>query len=124
MVKDLREEILTEVKALGFADGEVLTTDTHMVNGIVSAPLGYYPIGAVVSGRSLLSEVSLACKEAIADLEPCEVGTLIKKMEVTTLGSKSLKRVMTVMYKISKLTAIALFPMLIAIAALSLIFLV
>jgi predicted neutral ceramidase superfamily lipid hydrolase len=124
MVKDLREEILTEVKTLGFSDGEVLTTDTHMVNGIVSAPLGYYPIGAVVPRASLLNEIRLACKEAIADLEPCEVGTLVKKMEVTTLGSKSLKRVMTVVYKISKLTAIALFPMLIAIAVLSLIFLV
>ena len=123
MVKDLREEILTEVKTLGFSDGEVLTTDTHMVNGIVSAPLGYYPIGAVVPRASLLNEIRLACKEAIADLEPCEVGTLVKKMEVTTLGSKSLKRVMTVVYKISKLTAIALFPMLIAIAVLSLIFL-
>lgn len=124
MVKDLREEILAEIKPLGFSDGEILTTDTHMVNGIVSARLGYYPIGEVVSRPVLLDEIRLACKEALADLEPCQVGTIIKQMQVITLGSKSLKRVMSVVYKISKLTAIALFPMLIAIAVLSLIFLV
>ena len=48
MVKDLRNVHLTEVKTLGFSDGEVLTTDTHMVNGIVSAPFGIYPIGGVL----------------------------------------------------------------------------
>jgi len=124
MVKGLREEILSETKALGFVDGEVMTTDTHMVNGIVSAPLGYYPIGAAIPRTRLVSEVGLACKEALADLEPCEVGTLVKEMDVTTLGSESFRRVMTVVYKISKLTAIALFPVLIAIAILALVFLV
>jgi predicted neutral ceramidase superfamily lipid hydrolase len=124
MVKDLREEIISETKALGFIDGEVLTTDTHMVNGIVSAPLGYYPIGAAIPRSRLVSEVGLACKEALADLEPCEVGTLVNQMDVTTLGSESLRRVMTVIYKISKLTAVALFPVLIAIAILALILLV
>jgi putative membrane protein len=124
MVQHLREEILTDMKELGFSDGEVLTSDTHMVNGIVSARLGYYPIGAAVPKSTLLGEIRLACKEAMADMEPCEVGTLVRRLDVTTLGSKSLKRVMSLVYKISKLTAIALFPMLIAIAVISLLFLV
>jgi putative membrane protein len=124
MVKDLREEILTEVRTLGFDDGEVLTSDTHMVNGIVSARLGYYPVGAVVPRSILLNEIKLVCQSAIVDLEPCEAGTVAYQIGVTTLGSKSLKRVMNVVYKISKLTAIALFPVMIAIAVISLIFLV
>ena len=120
MIKDLREEILTEVRTLGFNDGEVLTSDTHMVNGIVSARLGYYPIGAAVPRSILLDEIKLVCQNAIADLEPCEAGAIAQQIVVTTLGSKSLKRVMNVVYKISKLTAIALFPMIIAIAVISL----
>jgi putative membrane protein len=124
MVKDLREEILAEVRTLGFNDGEVLTSDTHMVNGIVSARLGYYPVGAVVQRSILLKEIKLACQSALADLEPCEAGTVAQQIDVTTLGSKSLKRVMNVVYKISKLTAIALFPMIVVIAVITLIFLV
>jgi predicted neutral ceramidase superfamily lipid hydrolase len=124
MIKNLREEILTEVRTLGFNDGEILTSDTHMVNGIVSARLGYYPIGAVVQRSVLLTEIKRACESAIADLEPCEAGAITQQVDVITLGSKSLKRVMNVIYKISKLTAITLFPLIIAIALITLIFLV
>jgi len=124
MVKDLREEILAQVKTLGFNDGEVLTSDTHMVNGIVSARLGYYPIGAAVQRSLLLSEVEDVCKSAMADLEPCEAGAVTQQIDVITLGSKSLKRVMNVIYKISKLTAVTLFPLIILIAVITLIFLV
>jgi putative membrane protein len=124
MIKDLREAVLDEVRTLGFSDGEVLTSDTHMVNGIVPARLGYYPVGAAVPREALLEEIRAACQAAMTDLEPCEVGALVRQIEVTTLGSKSLKGVMNVVYKISKLTMIALFPVIIAIAVISLLFLV
>jgi predicted neutral ceramidase superfamily lipid hydrolase len=124
MVKDLREAVLDEVRTLGFSDGEVLTSDTHMVNGIVPARLGYYPVGAAVPREALLEEIRAACQAAMTDLEPCEVGALVKQLEVTTLGSKSLKGVMNVVYKISKLTMLVLFPVIIAIAVISLLFLV
>jgi len=124
MIKDLREAVLDEARTLGFSDGEVLTSDTHMVNGIVPARLGYYPVGAAVPREALLEEIRAACQAAMTDLEPCEVGALVRQIEVTTLGSKSLKGVMNVVYKISKLTMIALFPVIIAIAVISLLFLV
>ena len=124
MIKDLREKILAEVRTLGFDDGEVLTSDTHIVNGIVPARLGYYPIGAAVQIPMLLSEIKQACQSAMADLEPCEAGAVTQQIDVITLGSKSLKRVMNVIYKISKLTAVTLFPLIIVIAMLTLIFLV
>jgi putative membrane protein len=123
MVKGLREQILAEIRELGFADGEVLTSDTHMVNGITSARLGYYPIGAAVPRTILLQDIKSTCSDALADLEVCEVGVLTKQIGVTTLGSKSLRRVMNVVYQISKLTAIAIFPIIVMIAVLSLLFL-
>ena len=124
MIKDLREAVLDEARTLGFSDGEVLTSDTHMVNGIVPARLGYYPVGAAVPWEALLEEIRATCQAAMTDLEPCEVGALVRQVEVTTLGSKSLKGVMNVVYKISKLTMVALFPVIIAIAVICLLFLV
>jgi len=124
MVKGLREEILATAKQAGFEDAEVMTTDTHMVNGIVSARLGYHLVGEVGPKSALLNYISSACEKAIENLEPCEVGVVSGQIPVTTLGSKSLRRVMSLVYRNSKLTALTLFPMVIVLAALSLIFLV
>lgn len=124
MVSGLREELIGVIKAAGFDDGEVMTSDTHMVNGIVSAPLGYYRVGEAVPTSKVLTEVTEACREALADLEACEVGTVSGQILVTTLGSKSLRRVMGVVYRVSKLTSITLFPIIVAVTILSLLFLV
>jgi putative membrane protein len=124
MVKGLREEILASVREAGFEDAEVMTTDTHMVNGIVSARLGYHLVGEVVPKSTLLHHITTACKNAIENLEPCEVGVVAGQIPATTLGSKSLRRVMGLVYRNSKLTALTLFPMVVVLAALSLIFLV
>lgn len=124
MIRGLREEIIESAKEIGFDDGEVMTTDTHMVNGIVSARLGYHLVGEVVSKASLLDEITEACREAIADLEPVEVGVISGQIPAITLGSKSLRRVMNLVYRISKFTALTLFPMVVAVTALSLFFLV
>jgi putative membrane protein len=124
MVKGLREEILATAKQVGFEDAEVMTTDTHMVNGIVSARLGYHLVGEVGSRTALLNCITTACRKAIENLEPCEVRVVSGQIPVTTLGSKSLRRVMSLVYRNSKLTTLTLFPLVIVLAALSLIFLV
>jgi putative membrane protein len=124
MVRGLREDILATAKEAGFEDAEVMTTDTHMVNGIVSAPLGYHTVGEVVPRGALLNEILGACRQAMADLEPSEVSATSEQIQVTTLGSKSLRRVMALVYRFAKLTAVTLFPIVTALAVLSLVFLV
>jgi putative membrane protein len=124
MAKGLREEILGTAREAGFEDAEVMTTDTHMVNGIVSARLGYHLVGEVVPRDALLGHIRTVCKSAIENLEPCEVGVVSGQIPAITLGSKSLRRVMSLVYRNSKLTALTLFPMVVLLAALSLIFLV
>jgi putative membrane protein len=124
MIRGFREEILDAVRVLGFDDGEVMTTDTHMVNGVVHARLGYHPIGEVGSRNALLNDVKETCREAMATLEPCDVGVITSQIPVTTLGSKSLRRVMNVVYGVSKWTIAALFLMVAALATVSLLFLV
>jgi putative membrane protein len=124
MIRGLREHILEIAREAGFQDAEVMTTDTHMVNGIVSAPLGYHTVGEAVPWSSLLSEISKTCEQAITDLEPSEVGAASGQIAVTTLGPKALRRVMGLVYRSAKLTALTLFPMIVAVAILSLVFLV
>jgi putative membrane protein len=124
MTRGLREQILQHVCDLGFDDAEVMTTDTHMVNGVVHARLGYHPIGEVVDWKPLIREVVNASKTALSDLEECEVGVVSGQIPVMTLGHKSLRGVMGTIYKTSKLTAITLFPIVLAITILSLLFLV
>ena len=124
MIRGLREEILKSVQVVGFDDGEVMTTDTHMVNGVASARLGYHPIGEVVSRQPIIEEVTAVCREALDDLEEGEVSVISGQIPVTTLGQKSLRRVMGTVYRISKLTALTLFPMVVLITILSLLFLV
>jgi putative membrane protein len=124
MIKGLREEILGNLPKLGFDDGEVMTTDTHMVNGIVRAKLGYHPVGEVTARGPLLEQVCMVCKEAVSDLEDGEVCVITGQIPVTTLGRKSLRRVMGMVYRTSKLTALTLFPMVVICTILSLLFLV
>ncbi len=124
MIRGLREEILKSVKDVGFDDGEVMTTDTHMVNGIVSARLGYHPVGEVVPWSPIIEEITTECRQALSDLEEGEVGVISGQIPVTTLGQKSLRRVMSMVYRVSKLTALTLFPMVVLITILSLLFLV
>jgi len=124
MITGLREIIIEKVKGLGFEDCEVLTTDTHMVNGIVSARLGYHPVGEAVSEEALLKEVEVACQDALKDLEPSEVAVVSDQVTLTTLGSKSLKHLMSVVYKISRMTAVAMFVAIISVATISLLMLV
>jgi putative membrane protein len=124
MAKGVREEILDVARGAGFSDAEVMTTDTHMVNGIVSAPLGYHLVGEVVPRDLLLQEIAEVCRRAIDNMEPCEVAVVSGQIPVTTLGSKSLRRVMNLVYRNSRLTALTLFPTVMLLAVLSIIFLV
>jgi putative membrane protein len=124
MVKGLRELIIQRNRHVGFEDSEVLTTDTHMVNGIVSAKLGYHPIGEVVPKQQLLDAIESVCKEAADDLEPCEAGVMSQQMLVTTLGSKSLRHVMSLVHKISRITAVLMLTVILIVIAVSLLLLV
>jgi len=112
------------VNSLGFDDSEVMTTDTHMVNGVTPARMGYHPVGEITAWEPIVNEVENVCKEALNNLEDGEVGVIAGQIPVTTLGQKSLRYVMGTVYRTSKLTALTLFPMVVILTVLSLLFLV
>jgi putative membrane protein len=48
IIKGLREKLLERVMSLGYADAEILSTDTHLVNAIGATDRGYHPAGEVM----------------------------------------------------------------------------
>lgn len=76
MMSGLREKILAMLQEIGIVDGEVLTTDTHVVTGVVPTARGYYPIGEVIDHTKLISYIREAAAKALDDLKPAEVSRL------------------------------------------------
>ncbi len=72
MISGLRERILSELEELGIVDGEVLTTDTHAVCGVVRTARGYHPIGEVMDRPKLIGYIRQAATSALGNLEPAE----------------------------------------------------
>ncbi len=78
MISGLREKILQKLEEIGFTDGEILTTDTHAVNGIVVTPRGYHPLGEALDQRKLIEYIAQAAMMARGNLEPAEAAWLTR----------------------------------------------
>jgi putative membrane protein len=76
MASGLREEILSALKATGFHESEVFTTDTHAVSALVLGHRGYHPVGEVMNHETLISYIQEAAKAAAASLATCNAGSL------------------------------------------------
>jgi putative membrane protein len=74
MVPHLREKILGELKLLGFVDGEVFTTDTHAVSGIVKGKQGYHPVGEAIDHDALIHSIKEAAQNALQNLGDSKAG--------------------------------------------------
>jgi putative membrane protein len=74
MVSGLREEILSALKAEGFDECEVFTTDTHAVSAVILGRRGYHPVGEAMDHERLIGYIQEASKAAAANLEECKAG--------------------------------------------------
>jgi putative membrane protein len=72
MVSGLREKILSSLKEIGVNDGEIMTTDTHIVNAVVKADRGYHPVGEAIDPNRLVEYIKEATTKALRNLEPME----------------------------------------------------
>jgi putative membrane protein len=70
MVSGLRDKILDSLGDLGVDGGEVLTTDTHVVNAVVMTARGYHPLGEAIPHEKLISYVKDVVTEALNKREP------------------------------------------------------
>ncbi|MFB0501479.1 MAG: DUF2070 family protein [Candidatus Bathyarchaeia archaeon] len=91
MVSGLREEILSALREIGIADGEVVTTDTHSVNGVVLTERGYHPVGEAMDNAKLISYVQQAAMRALGDLESAKVSWRTETISgVKVIGEKQI----------------------------------
>jgi putative membrane protein len=91
MVSGLREKILKRLSELGFDDSEILTTDTHVVNGIVLTPRGYHPLGEAIEHERLIKYIEQAATAAKNGLEPAEAAFLVKVVpNVKVIGEEQI----------------------------------
>jgi putative membrane protein len=74
IVSGLREKILSALKGIGIDTGEVFSTDTHSVSGLVLGERGYHPIGEAMSHEKLINSIEQAAASALASLEPARAG--------------------------------------------------
>jgi len=124
MASGLRERILATLKEVGATDAEIMTSDTHMVNGIVPAKLGYYPIGAATGPEVILDSVKKAADDAKKDMTPVNASLTCSQLQVRTLGLSSLSRLTDFVLRTARLTFATLFPVVLVIAVISFIFLI
>jgi putative membrane protein len=115
IVSGLREQILSALAEIGVDDGEVFTTDTHVVNAVVLTARGYHPIGEVMDHETLIKHIKKAASNAIKNLEPAEVSWRTERIaNVKIIGEKQIETMCMLVDKTvqkAKKLAISLFPL-------------
>jgi len=115
MISGLRERILSELRGIGILDGEVLTTDTHMVCGIVLTERGYHPIGEAMDQEKLINYIKQAATNALNSLEPAEVSSHTEIISgIKVIGEKQIEALCLVAdetVRQAKKLAVSLFPL-------------
>lgn len=114
MISGLRERILSELKEMGIVDGEVLTTDTHSVCGMVRSRRGYNLVGEVIDHSKLISYIREAAERALDSMEPVKASWRIETIpNLRVVGEKQISEITIVADKTTQRArrlAISLFP--------------
>jgi putative membrane protein len=126
MVTGLRERIIGAVKNRGMDGVEVLTSDTHLVNGIGATTSGYFPIGARTEGERVIGYAVEAVEKASSRLKEGRARqshTVIRGL--TVLGSGGLDTLSQVLesgFGLLRRAGLTIMPTALILAALVLLF--
>ncbi len=100
MVPHFRERILGELKPLGFSEGEVFTTDTHAVSGIVTGKQGYHPVGEAIDHDALIRSIKEVAQKALQNLDDSKAGCVqFVVPNVRVIGEERLDAISTLVDK-------------------------
>ena len=114
IVSGLREKILSELGEMGIVDGEVLTTDTHAVCGVVRTARGYHPIGEAIDQSKLINYIRQVAVKALGNLEPAEASWRTEIIpSINVIGEKRIEELCVLAdrtTKQAKRLALSLFP--------------
>jgi putative membrane protein len=93
MQQGLRDQILQAIRETGVDDAEVMTTDTHLVTGLVRSPLGYYPVGAALPTATFVTQITRTVQRAMTDLEDSSAGFSKFSLQLQVLGSETFQSI-------------------------------
>ena len=93
MQQGLRDQILKSIGKTGISDAEIMTTDTHLVTGLVRSPLGYYPVGAALPTDTFLTQINQTVEKAISNLEDSSAGFSKFSLQLQVLGSDAFQSI-------------------------------
>jgi len=114
MVPGLREKILAKLKDIGITEGEILTTDSHSVNGVTNVARGYHPVGEVIDHDFLIKKIEYLASEAQKNLEPVYSSFISKTIpDIKIIGEKQLNTLSNLVHNVviyAKKTALIVFP--------------
>ena len=103
MISGLRERILSALGEIGIVDGEILTTDTHAVCGVVLTGRGYHPVGEIIDQSKLINYIKQAATNALDNVEPAEASWRTEIIpNVNVIGEKQIETLCLVADKTAK----------------------
>ncbi len=110
----LRERILAAVRELDIVEGEVMTSDTHLVNALGLTPRGYYTIGERIEESRLIEYVVEACRGALAEMKPGRVAhsrVTLREMRILGVGGlETFADILEHSFSLFRKASIALIP--------------
>lgn len=96
MISGLREELISLLKARGFHEAEIFTTDTHAVSAVVLGNRGYHPIGEKMDKGTLFNHIINAAEKAAMSIESCRSGYVqIRVPDIRVIGEERLHSLST-----------------------------
>ena len=93
MQQGLRDQILRSIGKTGIRDAEIMTTDTHLVAGLVRSTLGYYPVGAALPTATFVTQVTQTVEKAVSNLEESAAGFSKFSLQLQVLGSDAFQSI-------------------------------
>jgi predicted neutral ceramidase superfamily lipid hydrolase len=102
METGFREMILATLTEEGVDDGEVMTTDTHLVAGVVRSKLGYHPVGENMNKDLFLRKVRETVRTAMNAMEYAGAGMSSFSLELRVLGSTSFQTITLFVGRVAK----------------------
>ena len=89
---EVREKVVEKLRSIGFEEVEVLTTDTHIVNGLRFGGRGYHPLGEVISADVIAEKAFEVAERARRSAKPMEAAWIrLKFLNVKVMSSSFLE---------------------------------
>jgi putative membrane protein len=113
MVSGLREKVLEDLRDI-VSDGEIMTTDTHVVNAIVPIDRGYHAVGEAIDDKKLIFYIREGVSKAFKNIEYTTTAyQIVEIQDVKSLGEEvlSISTLVDVTYEfLKRLTPIIYIP--------------